>query len=660
MTVDDLLATNDYSLVLTLTVPVYGALNSQYPGWVGGTGVAQPLRHQAFDNSKLIVSTDAIVGLSTFDVLQRDFASESTIGREFDSTASSQISVFELLYDDDDIGLHRFDFENRPFTLEIGATGSEYSTFLTWVNGKTLSATYNTNGMEIDASPASVLTNALYPPNTFDTGDAKGKAIPRVVGSADKVTPARISAFKGRFHDGVVDTTDDELTVSPSASFQRQEEIVIGEMRYEVFTTSGSTEATATNSFPTDVTRGDGSILDQGDHIQVTIPDYNLFPPQGCIIECKQGNIGTAKMVRLEVDMEVDRSSTVDFVEFYGLGPTTFDFRLTKARQTAVTPWFSSVEPIANIGFSKKSTAENSETAIVNVYGARVVPQVDADSLIQAYDRSTLEPIATYRIQDANVDVAPTKYVVVYDDNGYCASGLETGSYVMDVVGSDRDILTIAALDGIASDATEGGVSITASFVGDKIGAYFSEQRPFMESVKSLCASLDLIVSPNLADDDWVVARRYNHQPTDFDGNSNTLDDFSLVEDDFVPGSVKVLVREAGEYRYTATYAKNHALPANSPSETTVNRRGNISKSRIIDTPLREEEPARKISSLVSRGASRVVGYSFWLVGRGLGIERNAIGLIDHRKIVRGVVHVLTVRPSKDDDATYFEVDVYV
>ena len=652
MTAQTILASNRaVTIVLEVRTDNTKVLPASYSDWVGGPSMlAYPLGVDFEDNSLLYLSTGAVAGLAYNEVVFSDFFVERSLAAPF--TGGGGLSInglpnapsfagLDIFVSGDDLELYARDWENKPFTLYVGYEGDDWANFEVYFTGKTIGHSLINDGIQVDLSLNPTGTDKLFPVNRF----ADGRVKPYIFGAVKNIRPVKVNPDNDdglwMFTSGSVVTTDFEFEKPPAVEYDGKNDFAYGRIAYWAFSSSGFSLTGDEHGLPADVTLGDVSIAEDGDHIKITAPDNTgVSDYTGGVYAVTEVNDAGSESVDYDVyfDFSLDTSSTLDeydilvgFSPFIGIDNPT---KATKAIKT-VRLSNSSVLPSAWIQV-KKANGDDAEDIILNVYGIRIVPKVTTPSLVVlGRESSSFFKIPTYRVVDANITASLPSFIAVYDDTGLLKIADDNNDFIIKrVTGDATNNDLVAACQYISTQANGTDSPITSSITSPTVGIYCDKAKPIVEWWREWCDSTDVYLDVSLTTSTTDLKRRFNNQVFDADGVLNVTESFSFTEDDII--NLKQLPNEPSVSQYEVSYNQKYELPNESPTVTSINPFARLNQVKRIDTVLKTQADATVVAELNNRDGNRRTFYEFEVAGAGHGLSPNDTGFISHSKIKDG------------------------
>ena len=625
--------------------------------WVGGQSMlAYDLGLASVEsNAQLYLSTGPVAGLSSNITVFGELFTERSLQAPFDGGLNIDYGKIDIAVNADSLDLYLRDWEDQNFTLYIGYEGSAWADFEILYTGKTLGHTLLGESIQVDLSINPTGTDKLFPSSLYSDGRAK----PYTFGVIRKIKPVLDNldiAGVYRFHSGSVGTTDSEFTNTPMGHIDPSKDIVVGRSIYYLVEGVGNTILkNVNNALPEDQTITDASITNEGDYIQMTLPDSGSSGLANNQVSIRVGPLESEDLFnrryKIYAEMSLDDSSTVDSfdVEFGGwFGDTekTITVRrdLTIATSGIITNNGSSL-PVARIA-AEKAVADDAETIVINVHKLSIEPLRIAGQDVEAYNPADgrFFRIPTFRVPDVTVVPSLPDGIAVYDDTGLFKIADDNTDFVIDCVGDTTNDDLVSACQYISTQANGSASPITSSITSPQIGIYCNAQRRIIDWWRAWCDPLDLYLDITTTTSTTDIKRRFNGQALDSDGNANVTNAFSFVEDDIDNSSFRQLANEPSVSRYEVAYQIDHFNPLNSRTVTYVNPYARFNQVRRIETALQSTSQALKVAEMNRRDGNRRSKYEFTVNGAGLGLKPNDVGRLSHTKVKDSLFTIRRVR----------------
>ena len=622
--------------------------------------LAYPLGVDFEDNSLLYLSTGAVAGLAYNEVVFSDFFVERSLAAPF--TGGGGLSInglpnapsfagLDIFVAGDDLELYARDWENKPFTLYVGYEGDDWANFEVYFTGKTIGHSLINDGIQVDLSLNPTGTDKLFPVNRFDDGRVK----PYVFGAVKNIRPVKVNPDNDdglwMFTSGSVDTSDFEFEKPPAAQYQGADDFVYGKILYWADSSSGVSLTGDEHVLPADVTIGDVSIVEDGDHIKITAPDNTGTSDYiGGVYIYTEVNDAGSEYVDYDVyfDFSLDTSSTVDEYDILvGDGPSLFFGGIedpTKATKAIKTVRLSNSSPIPSGWIQvKKADGDDAEDVILNVYGIRIVPKRITSSVsVFDQDGGKFFKIPTYRVADANISGSLPDFVAAYDDAGFVKTADNKDNFSVTLTGDTTNNDLVAACQYISTQANGSNSPITSSITSPDVGIYCDTAKPIFNWWQELCDPLDIYLDVSETTSTIDLKRRFNGTVFDADGTLNVTDAFSFTEDDIT--NLKQLPNEPSISKYEVSYRYRYNSPNESPTVTNINPFARLNQVKRIDTALVSSADATVVAELNNRDGNKRSFYEFEVAGCGHGLSPNDTGFISHSKIKDGKFTLRFVR----------------
>jgi len=649
-----------FNVVFKASFKVQNTFGSQFQAYTTNI-MGQPSLNRSVDDSLVYLSDNPIIGLSTITaILERPFL-EEVMPEEFQA-GPNYVSTSLVIHVDENLKIDKQILINRPFELYIGYATDAFSSYTLWVTGKMIGANkIAPNKLRLDLSTTGTKVQSLFPTTTF----SDGRCSPYIFGRVDKITPVLRPDGRHQFHTGAVDIDAGTYKdYTPSISISSDDASYLGEVTYQLRLAGVPTTSTATDAPPSEITVTGDKIREVDGYIEVTIPDSTATPSNEFALVTIQPkfvgdfNVGVSDSAYFydEWELQLDSASTVSS---YSLKSDNFQVAATINIESSVivrTPKELLATGTVALYKFKKLDADDAETVIVNVLSfRRVFVRNEYPQDIQGFDSGGAR-FPTVRVGDvANIDPAELNGISVYDDTGGVAYPEFMSGFVLDAVGTSASQNSVAACQSIATAA---GITLTSSIVGDSMGVYMDTQKTSIQQIRDIAAPLDYIEKTNLTNENMTLERRYNAQPLDFDGNASSNNDFNITADQIIAGSIQYGTTKIGASRINVLIDYNHRTPADSDTVTDFNSLGVSTEVFTLPTPLRGEAAAAQLASLVGRQAVEREPYSMQIIGQGLGLRTNMVGVITHPDLRVGISHIKNVMQVGDN--TEILVDNYV
>ena len=652
MTANTILASGQpFNVVFKSTLGIQETFGSQFQQYTTNI-MGQPSIHRSVDDSIVYLSDNPVIGLSTKTaILERPFI-EEIMPDEFEA-GPNYVSTSLVIHVDENLKIDKQILINRPFELYIGYATGTFSSYTLWITGKMIGANkIAPNKLRLDLSTTGTKAQSLFPTTTF----SDGRCSPYIFGRVDKITPVLRPDGRHQFHTGAVDIdAGNYKDITPNIFINSVDSEYLGDFTFAL-KISGSTETSSdTDDLPAEITVTSGKVRAIDGYVELTIPDSSAsyIEYAAVTVSAKETGAGSEDSAYFydEWDIQLDQASTVDTYTLYE--------STTVNKASVVThrlpKRFAALSSSASF-FFRKIHSDDAKTVIVNVLSfRRVFVRNEYPQDIQGFDSGGAR-FPTVRVGDvANIDPAELNGIAVYDDTGGVAYPEFMSGFVLDAVGTSASQNSVAACQSIATAA---GITLTSSIVGDSIGVYMDTQKTSIQQIRDIAAPLDYIEKTNLTNENMTLERRYNAQPLDFDGNASSNNDFNITADQIIAGSIQYGTTKIGASRINVLIDYNHRTPADSDTVTDFNSLGVSTEVFPLPTPLRGEAAAAQLASLVGRQAVEREPYSMQIIGQGLGLRTNMVGVITHPDLSVGISHIKNVMQVGDN--TEILVDNYV